>query len=249
MQKIKVKGALMIQAVGKIPHEKEEFVKKVFLKHNIEIDFSELKDLAEGETISFDKEATRALTENKIKFYNWDLLFSILGPNDLENEIEMKLDQRINILKAVKGIKSRVEGEEFHGSIRVHDLAESTRFYSWLFGIEPKEWTHRYVTFQRLDTKLNFVLLVSDGKELNHDTLYHLGMGVGSKGKVVEFFRSAVENGFHIEKPPRTTWRGTPLHELWLKDPDGTLIEIYSRLTEEELEEMPSDKEPVDLSK
>ena len=88
-------------------------------------------------------------------------------------------------------------------------------------------------------------MLVADGKTLNHDTLYHLGMGVTSKEQVINFYHSAVENEFAIEKEPRTTWRGTPLHELWLKDPDGTLIEVYSKLTENELDEMPDDLEPI----
>lgn len=43
---------------------------------------------------------------------------------------------------------------------------------------------------------------------------------------------------------PRTTWRGTPLHELWLHDPDGTAIELYARLTDEELARKPADLEP-----
>ena len=72
-------------------------------------------------------------------------------------------------------------------------------------------------------------------------------MGVSSKDKVIEFYYSAIENGFYIEKLPRTTWRGTPLHECWLRDPDGTLVEIYARLTSEELKAMPSDKEPFVL--
>lgn len=50
-----------------------------------------------------------------------------------------------------------------------------------------------------------------------------------------------------IVKPPRTTWRGTPLHWLWLKDPSGYLIEIYARLTPEELTVMPADQEPIFL--
>lgn len=237
----------MIQAVGEISIEHQEFVKKVFLKHDLEIEFTGIDRLADIRTISFDKEATRILTNREFKFFNWDLLFSILGPNDTQGEIEKKLDERIKILKSVIALKSRPTGEELHGSIRVNDLAKSSCFYTWLFGVEPKEWTHRYVTFVRPDTKFNFVLLVSDGKELHHDTLYHLGMGVATKDKVIEFYHSAVENGFHIEKPPRTTWRGTPLHELWVKDPDGTLIEIYARLTEGELQEMPEDKEPVFL--
>ena len=41
---------------------------------------------------------------------------------------------------------------------------------------------------------------------------------------------------------------GTPLHELWLKDPDGNLIELYARLTEEELALRPPDAQPVLLA-
>ena len=237
----------MIQAVGEISIEHQELVKKVFLRHDLDIEFTGIDRLAEIRTISFDKESTKTLKERKFEFFNWDILFSVLGPNDTQGEIEKKLDERIKILKSVIALKSRPIGEELHGSIRVNDLAKSSCFYTWLFGVEPKEWTHRYVTFVRPDTKFNFVLLVSDGKELHHDTLYHLGMGVATKDKVIEFYHSAVENGFHIEKPPRTTWRGTPLHELWIKDPDGTLIEIYARLTENELQEMPEDKEPLFL--
>lgn len=235
----------MIQAVGNISVEHQELVRKVFLEHGLIVEFTGIDRLADIKTISFDKEASKNLTEKNFKFYNWDLLFSILGPNDSIGELEVKLSERIKILKSVMALKSRPNGEELHGSIRVHDLSKSACFYTWLFGVEPREWTHRYVTFVRLDTKFNFVLLVSDGKELHHDTLYHLGMGVSSKEKVIEFYHSAVENGFYIEKPPRTTWRGTPLHELWLKDPDGTLIEIYARLTDDELIKKPEDLEPV----
>ncbi|GAB4017393.1 MAG: hypothetical protein Fur0010_18000 [Bdellovibrio sp.] len=239
----------MIQAVGQLNYEYQELVKKTFLKHGLVVEFTSIDRITNIPTISFDKEATKALSSRDYKFYNWDLLFSVLGPNDSYGEIESKLDKRIAILKSVQSLKSRPIADEFHGSIRVNDIVASAQFYTWLFGVEPKEWTHRYVTFVRPNNKLNFVLLVSDDKELHHDTLYHLGMGVASKEKVVEFYHSAVENGFTIEKPPRTTWRGTPLHELWLKDPDGTLIEIYSRLTEEELSHMPSDFEPVLLVK
>jgi catechol 2,3-dioxygenase-like lactoylglutathione lyase family enzyme len=125
------------------------------------------------------------------------------------------------------------------------DLAKSTRFYSWLFGAPPKEWTHRYSTFVNTALGTNFVVVVSDGKELHHDTLYHLGIAVTDKAAVIRAFHLAREAGIAIEKPPRTTWRGTPLHELWLTDPDGTLIEIYARLTDEELAQKPDDLEPV----
>ena len=94
----------------------------------------------------------------------------------------------------------------------------------------------------------NFVLVVSDGKELHHDTLYHLGIAVADKAAVIRAYHLAREAGIKIEKPPRTTWRGTPLHELWLTDPDGTLIEVYARLTADELAQKPEDLEPVFLA-
>ena len=237
----------MFKAVGNISTEYQDLAKKSFLRNGLEVEFVDIDEVYDKKIISFDKESSEKLSQKGVKFYKWDLLFSTLGPNDTEGQLEKKLEERVKILKSVTGLKSRPVGVELHGSIRVHDLAESAGFYTWLFGVEPKEWTHRYVTFLRPETKFNFVLVVSDGKELHHDTLYHLGMGVEGKDKVIEFYHSALENGFPVEKPPRTTWRGTPLHELWLKDPDGTAIEIYSRLSSDELKQMPADKEPVFL--
>ncbi|MBN9022293.1 MAG: VOC family protein, partial [Rhizobiales bacterium] len=151
------------------------------------------------------------------------------------------------ILNVLLDLPEGPAAEEFHSSIRVSDLPQSVRFYAWLLGTWPKDWTHRYATFIRPDLKLNFVLLVSDGKELHHDTLYHLGVGVPDKATVIDAFHRARSIGAHVEKPPRTTWKGTPLHELWLKDPDGNLIEIYARLTEAELAGKPADEVPVFL--
>ena len=132
---------------------------------------------------------------------------------------------------------------EFHASVRVNNLARSARFYSWLLG-EPKEWTHRYATFVRPDLHTNFVVVVADDHELHHDTLYHLGVAVPDKAAVIDAYHRAMTAQIPVTKPPRTTWRGTPLHELWLHDPDGNLIEIYARLTDEELSAKPNDLEP-----
>ena len=155
---------------------------------------------------------------------------------------------RLEVLAALRDVPEGPDPREFHASIRVPDLAAAARFYTWLLGVAPKEWTHRYVTFVSEALRTNFVLLVSDGKELHQDTLYHLGIDVGTKAAVVEAQRRANAAGWAVHKPARTTWRGTPLHELWLKDPGGNLIEIYARLDEAELAEMPADKEPVFLA-
>jgi hypothetical protein len=70
---------------------------------------------------------------------------------------------------------------------------------------------------------------------------------VTDKAAVIRAYQLALEAGIKIEKPPRTTWRGTPLHELWLADPDGTLVEIYARPTDDELAQRPPDFEPTAL--
>lgn len=150
---------------------------------------------------------------------------------------------RVEVLAALRDAPAPLAPEEFHASIRVPDLAAAARFYSWLVGAEPKVWTHRYVTFVSEALKLNFVLLVNDGMALHQDTLFHLGVELPDRAAVVDAHLRAAAAGWHIHKPARTTWRGTPLHELWLKDPGGNLVELYARLTEAELLEMPADQE------
>jgi arsenate reductase len=163
-----------------------------------------------------------------------------------------QIKARLEVLAALQDLPGGLdlpagpEAVEFHSSIRVHDLARSARFYSWLLGVPPREWTHRYVTFIKPKLRLNFVLLVSDGKELHqNDTLYHFGIALADKAGVIDAYSRASEAGWHIEKPPRTTWVGTPLHELWLRDPDGNLIELYARLTEDEFARRPADGHPI----
>lgn len=155
---------------------------------------------------------------------------------------------RMEVLAALIDLPTGVPPAEFHASVRVLDLPRSVRFYAWLLGVEPKEWTHRYATFVHPDLRTNFVLVVSDGKELHHDTLYHLGVDVRERAAVIRAEALARAAGFPVVKPARTTWRGTPLHELWLEDPDGGLVEVYARLTDEELAGKPEDLEPVALT-
>ena len=153
--------------------------------------------------------------------------------------------QRLEVLAALREAPEPLAPTEFHASVRVPDIAAAARFYTWLLGVEPKEWTHRYVTFVSEALRTNFVILVDDGEELHQDTLYHLGVALPDKAAVVDAHHRAVAAGWTLHKPARTTWRGTPLHELWLKDPGGNLVELYARLTDAEYAEMPDDKEPT----
>lgn len=154
---------------------------------------------------------------------------------------------RIEVLAALHSSPEPLAPTEFHASVRVPDLASAAAFYAWLLGVAPTAWTHRYVTFVSASLRTNFVLLVDDGMPLHQDTLYHLGVALPDKAAVVDAEQRAIAAGFPVHKPARTTWRGTPLHELWLTDPGGNLVELYARLTAEELAQMPADQEPVFL--
>jgi catechol 2,3-dioxygenase-like lactoylglutathione lyase family enzyme len=96
-----------------------------------------------------------------------------------------QIQARLEVLAALLDLPEGPEALEFHASVRVTDLAQSTRFYAWLLGAEPKEWTHRYSTFVRPELHTNFVLVVADGRELHKDTLYHLGIAVADRAAVV----------------------------------------------------------------
>jgi catechol 2,3-dioxygenase-like lactoylglutathione lyase family enzyme len=237
----------MYQVIGvALPVHKKVFL-DVFSYYCISFEFCEIDKLNTFDIISIDKKSSKQLSEGNIKFINWDLIFDNLSESITAEDLRIRVEERLKVLLSIKRLNPSPLCAELHASIRVSDLAESARFYTWLFGVQPKEWTHRYVVFYRDDIKMNFVLLVADELNLIDNKLYHLGIGATSKEQVIGFYKSALVNSFTIEKLPRTTWRGTPLHELWLRDPDGTLIEIYSRLTDFELNDIPINKEPTHL--
>jgi arsenate reductase len=154
---------------------------------------------------------------------------------------------RLAVLDALMALPAGPQATEFHASVRVKDLARSTRFYAWLLGAEPKEWTHRYATFVRPELHTNFVLLVSDGHELHHDTLYHLGIAVADRAAVIARsssrdgrLRSAQAAADHLARhaAPRAVARGPR------RQPRGDLRPPHA----EELAHAPADLEPIALT-
>jgi len=97
------------------------------------------------------------------------------------------------------------------------------------------DWTHRYARYLRPDLGLNLVLVLAGGNSLHRDTLYHLVNGAAGQGRHHRRISPRVGLRHACRHAPRTTSKGPPLHEMWLSDPDGTLIEVYTRLTGDEL--------------
>lgn len=251
--------SLQVMSAGSVPSQLNPYAVTVMAELGIDISQHYAKAVDETDTKSVDTVITLCAEEvcpiflGEVERLHWPLLDPATVADSPEEAlarfriIRDQLQQRILVLAALIKMPTGIDSIEFHGSIRVTDLAKSAAFYRWLLNIWPKEWTHRYVTFIRPDLNLNMVLVVSDGKTLHHDTLYHLGISVSNKQAVIDAFFSAQEAGFTVFKPPRTTWRGTPLHELWLQDPDGNLIEVYARLTDAEHVTKPQNEAPTFL--
>ncbi|TDU32192.1 thioredoxin type arsenate reductase [Panacagrimonas perspica] len=255
-------GDVDVVSAGSMPSQLDPLAVTAMAERGIDISRHRSKAVSDLDAASFDLVVTLCADEvcpvlpGKVKRLHWPITdpARVDPAGDREKALEAfrvardQIRERMRVLAALRGLGAGPEGREWHSSIRVADLARSARFYAWLLGIWPKEWTHRYATFIRADLNLNFVLVVSDGEELHHDTLYHLGVGVETRSAVIEAYHRAVAAGMPVVKPPRTTWKGTPLHELWLTDPDGTLVEVYARLTPAELAGMPADQQPVFLT-
>ncbi len=254
--------AVRVQSAGSSPSRVNPFAIRAMAEVDIDLGTHASKSVQSIDPGSVDLVITLCAEEvcpvflSSAPRMHWPLQDPDRKNEDLSNEERLQhfrvardqLRGRLEILAALRDVPKGPQPQEFHASIRVPDLPAAARFYAWLLAETPREWTHRYVTFVSEALRTNFVLLVDDGEELHQDTLYHLGIDVGAKAAVIDAQRRAEAAGWPIHKPARTTWRGTPLHELWLKDPGSNLIEIYARLTDAELAEMPEDMEPVLLS-
>jgi protein-tyrosine-phosphatase/catechol 2,3-dioxygenase-like lactoylglutathione lyase family enzyme len=254
--------SVRVQSAGSKPAEVNPFAVAAMKEIGIEISAQKSKSVDSIDPLSVDTVITLCSDEvcpvflGNVRRMHWPIADpaapnSSLGDAERLAKFRLARDQikaRIEVLNALRDVPRGPTAIEFHSSIRVHDLPRSARFYSWLLGTQPRERTHRYVIFICPELRLNLVLLVSDGKQLHHDTLYHFGIALAGKGAVIDAYHRAFQAGWHVEKPPRTTWLGTPLHELWLKDPDANLIEIYARLTADELAQRPADDQPVALA-
>ena len=255
-------ASVRVQSAGSEPSRVNPFATKAMAELGIDLATHSSKSVQTIEPESVDLVITLCAQEvcpvflSRAPRMHWPLEDPDRKHEDLTDEERLQhfrvardqIRARLEVLAALRDVPAGPDPREFHMSLRVPDLAAGARFYTWLLGVTPKEWTHRYVTFMSEALRTNFVLLVADGKTLHQDTLYHLGVDVGSKDAVIEAQRRAEAARWPIEKPARTTWRGTPLHELWLKDPGGNLVEIYARLTDAELAEKPEDQEPVFLA-
>lgn len=110
-----------------------------------------------------------------------------------------------------------------HLSFPVRDVRRSAAFYRDLLGFDPiRDPADHIAELTMGATKL--VLLKASDVIAPRDL--HFGFGEGSREAVDEWARKARDSGATIESGPAITeWGG---YVLYLRDPDGYLIEIWT---------------------
>jgi len=162
---------------------------------------------------------------------------------DLFREARDEIKARLDVLLALHDMPEPLSASELHVSFHVDSVSRASRFYSWLLGVEPSMWTSRHVTFVHPQTHVSLMFVKRGGRRTKHrERSYDLGLEVADRDAVIQAYLRAVSSGFDIEKPPYTSWHGVPMHQMWLKDPSGNLVEIYAPLSSEELAELPDDR-------
>jgi protein-tyrosine-phosphatase len=194
--------AVVVMSAGSAPSHVNPHANAAMAEHGIDISGHTSKSVADIDAAAVDLVITLCAEEvcpvlpGRVKRLHWPIADPAsndpaIGDEELRARFRTARDQialRIAVLRGLLSLPPGPDGVEFHGSIRVSDLAASTRFYAWLLNVWPREWTHRYATFIRPDLSLNFVLVVADGKTLNHDTLYHVGIGMADKAAVIDAY-------------------------------------------------------------
>lgn len=160
-----------------------------------------------------------------------------------------QIQGRLEVLNALLDLPEGPQPMAFETSLRVKDLARSARFYAWLFGTEPQEWTERYVKFVRPDLNVDFVLFVGDRSGAPKFYVESwCRVTVANKAALMVAYDQAERAGGMVVRRPRTNWRGTPIHELLVEDSERRLVEVCAPLSEEELAKRPDDLEPTTLA-
>jgi catechol 2,3-dioxygenase-like lactoylglutathione lyase family enzyme len=110
-----------------------------------------------------------------------------------------------------------------HLSFPVRDVRRAAGFYRDLLGFRELHTSDVISELVMGETKL--VLLKATGNVAAPKDL-HFGFGEASRDAVDEWARKAKAAGARIESGPGTTdWGG---HVLYVRDPDGYLVEIWA---------------------
>lgn len=110
-----------------------------------------------------------------------------------------------------------------HLSFPVRDVRRAAEFYRDLLGFRELHTSEHIAELAMGETKL---VLLKAGGEVSAPKDLHFGFAEATPSAVDKWGRRARDFGARVESGPgRTEWGG---YALYLRDPDGYLIEIWS---------------------
>jgi catechol 2,3-dioxygenase-like lactoylglutathione lyase family enzyme len=118
--------------------------------------------------------------------------------------------------------------KRFHVHVSVDDLAQSTRFYSALFGALPAVEKPDYAKWMLDDPRINFAI----SKRGHEPGINHLGLQTDSENEldVMRINHAAAELALDHEGATSCCYAKSTKH--WLADPQGVVWEMYHTMAE-----------------
>lgn len=118
--------------------------------------------------------------------------------------------------------------KRFHVHVSVDDIAQSTRFYSALFGTLPSVEKPDYAKWMLDDPRINFAI-----SKRGHDSgINHLGFQTDTESEldVMRINHAAAELSLDHEGATSCCYAKSTKH--WLADPQGVVWEMYHTMGE-----------------
>ena len=118
--------------------------------------------------------------------------------------------------------------KRFHVHVAVDDLAQSTRFYSALFGAEPAVEKSDYAKWMLDDPRINFAI----SKRGSEPGINHLGFQVESDDELAALQSQHNAAGLAVLNEGQTTCCYAESEKHWVTDPQGIAWEMYRTMGE-----------------
>src|SRR3954465_2753568 len=114
--------------------------------------------------------------------------------------------------------------KRFHVHVTVEDLAQSVRFYSTLFAVEPTVLKPDYAKWMLEDPRVNFSISTGSGAGAG---ISHLGIQAEEWGELTEVFARLARAERPILEEKATTCCYAQSDKQWVTDPQGVGWETF----------------------
>jgi hypothetical protein len=114
--------------------------------------------------------------------------------------------------------------KRFHVHVRVDDIAQSVRFYSTLFAVEPTVLKDDYAKWMLDDPRVNFAISTHCGEAVG---ISHLGIQAADETELGEVYERLARAERPIFEEKATTCCYAQSTKQWIADPQGVHWETF----------------------